>query len=298
MVGLFRFGTGVLSLVLVCCLTACTQGGNASSNSNTVRSSASSNALTLTAFKIGPTGSSYAELYSGIYYSKLNQILVTGKCSGNVKKIQMNIAANNGINSSDNANCSNGTFTWNKTFALEMSHLIEFVPQDQDGKKISDLSSLIKTVVFDKTPPEAPTFTLPTSSEQYTITDATSRLLIKGQVTKEIKKMVGPNSLNLALAPDQDGIHLNFMYYANITIGGTIPFTFTAMDGAGNASIKTMTINSLIDVSVPVTAQEIGSSTVTSNGITIQSTAGFLSGSSINSNVKNVTGSAGIIGNL
>jgi len=291
----FALQHGFWILFLPLAFSACTKGGSGASSSNSVKSSLNSDELTLKSFKTGPSANLNPEIYSGTFYTRFSLFRITGTCGGTVKKISVETSSTSG-NSIESLNCSNGAFTWEKTFSDETNHQLIFTPLSQSGQAITGLGTITKNIVYDLTVPEQPTFLPPTTGNQYLITDSTSQIQIKGRVKKEVKKLIGPNLQNLVLRADEDGIHSTFLFNATVTNNSVMNLTFTGYDGAGNSASNTLTIESRTDVVVPLAIQEIGSSTVTSGTIVIQSSASYLSGSHTHSNIKHVVGGAATIG--
>jgi len=288
----FLKSSGFLILLLPLLLSSCSKGSSSSASSQASKSTTSNDELTLKTFKTGPSLNLSPELYSGIYYTRFNPFRITGICSGTVKKIDVQITISTG-SSNESLDCQNGSFTWEKTFSTEENYQVSFTPQKEDGSAISNLNPITKTIVYDVSAPEQPSFLLPTTGNHFLVTDSSSSLLIKGKVKKEVKKLTGPNLINLVLKADPDGIHATFLYQTTLTNNSSSNLAFTAYDGAGNTSTNTLVIETRTDVVVPLAVQEIGSSTVTNSGITIYSSAGFMVGSKTNSNIRNVIGSAG-----
>jgi hypothetical protein len=291
----FALRHGFWILLLPLTLSACTKGGSGTSSSNSAKSTTNSDELTLKTFKTGPGTNLNPEIYSGTYYTRFSQFRITGFCGGTVKQVSVAIQSPS-ANSTETINCLNSSFTWDKTFTDEADHQVIFTPLSQAGQAISGMSSITKNIVYDITVPDQPTFLLPTTGNQYLITDSTSQIQIKGRVKRDVKKLTGPNLQNLVLRTDEDGIHSSFLFNATVTNNSVMNLNFTAYDGAGNSTSNTMTIESRTDVVVPLAIQEIGSSTVTSGSIVIQSSASYLSGSHTHSNIKHVVGGAATIG--
>jgi hypothetical protein len=286
---------GFLVLTITLGLSACNKGRSSSSSSNISKSTSSSNELSLTSFKTGPSSNLNPELVSETYYTRYAPFRITGTCKGNVKKVAIALTQS-GQTTQQQMDCSNGSFIWDTSFTTEANHEVAFIPQSQDGQTIADLNPISKNIVFDMTVPDQPTFLLPNTSNYLLITDSTSTIQIKGRVKNEVKKITGPNQLKMVLRPDSDGIHSTFIYNANLTSNAIQNLVFTGYDAAGNSAFNTFTVETRTDVSVPLAVQEVGSSTVTSGSIIIQSTVGFMNESRTNQNIKMVTGGTGTLG--
>jgi hypothetical protein len=291
----FGLYQGFIVLIFTLGLNACTKGGSSSSSSNSSKSSTSSNELTLETFKTGPSSNLNPETYAEILYTRFAPFRITGSCKGGVKKVAIAVTQS-GQSNQQVMDCSGGSFTWDTSFATEANHEVVFTAQSQDGQPIADLNPISKTIVYDITVPDQPTFLLPNTNNYLLVTDATSLIQIKGRVKTEVKKITGPNQLKMVLRPDSDGIHSTFIYNAPLTSNTVQNLVFTGYDAAGNSAFNTFTIETRTDVSVPLAVQEVGSSTVTSGSIVIQSSVGFLNGSRTNQNIKMVTGGTGTVG--
>jgi hypothetical protein len=279
-------------------LSACVPNKSSSASSSNGSKSTNSNTFTINTVRVGSGSSTYAAIVSGNYYSKFDPVTFAGTCKGDVQKIKVEDTPLSGSTTSQVVNCSNNTFTWSKSLNTENSYSIVFTPMDSSSATISSIDPITKSYTYDVTDPDSPTFVSPTITNNYTITDGTPSITIVGQVLNEVVKIVGPNSSIIPLIPNPDGIHKNFTYIASVAVGTTANFTFVGSDAATNSSSSTITIDSVLTLSVPVAAQELGGSYSTPTGLKIQSTVGFMSEVVVDSNVKHVTGSSGIIGNL
>jgi hypothetical protein len=260
--------------------------------------SSETDSLAITTVRIGPGSAFFAEIYNGDYYSAHASVVISGTCKGNVKKILVEDTPQAGATTSQTVTCSNGSFNWSKTYGTQTAYSWVLTPQDTNNTTLSSIAPISKNYTYDGTNPTAPTFVTPSMTNNYTITNGVTNITIAGQVLNEVVKMVGPYSINLPLMVDGDGIHKNFMYSATVPLSSSVNFAFTGSDAAGNSATSTMTIDSVLNLSIPVAAQEIGGSHVATGNIRIESTVGFMSEVIINNNVKQVTGSAGILGNL
>ena len=279
-------------------MSACVPSKNASSSSSNDSKSTDSNTFTINTVRVGSGSSTYAAIVSENYYSKFDPVTFAGTCKGDVQKIKVEDTPQSGSTTSQVVNCSNNTFTWSKSLNTENTYSIVFTPLNSSSAIISSINPITKSYTYDVTDPTAPTFVSPTLTNSYTITNGVTSITIIGQVLNEVVKIVGPNSVIIPLIANPDGIHKNFTYNAAVTVGTTGIFTFIGSDAATNSSSSTITIDSVLNLSIPVAAQELGGAHSTPTGLKIESTIGFMSEVVIDSNVKHVTGSAGIMGNL
>ncbi len=284
--------------LLACSLTACTgsgSAGNSSTKKTTAINSTEVNTFSISSYQTGSSPLIKTSVYDQTHYTRFNNLIINGLCGGTVKKISVQMMAPSGTQI-ETIPCTSNTFTWTKTLSSEGIHQLEWVPQDDSDQKVAQLNSIQSTVVYDITSPAAPELISPTTQNTYVITNATTKILIKGRTLKDSKRITGPLGVNLVLQPDLDGVHLNFSYMASVPVGATTALIFKNYDAAGNEASSTLTIESKTDVMIAASAQEVGSSVVTSGSITIHSTAGYMSGRWINSNIKNTVGTSGIIG--
>jgi hypothetical protein len=254
-------------------------------------------AFAITTILVGP-GSIAIQPISGAYYSKYDPVVFNGSCAGNVHQVTVQETPQAGVMVSQTVPCSNGTFSWSKSLPVENAYAIVLTPQDSTGTPISSLTPISKNYTYDITNPIAPQFATPTVTNHYTITNGNASITITGQVLNDVVTLVGPYSIILPLMSDPDGIHKDFAFNATVPASTSVNFTFTASDAATNSSSSTLTIDSVLNLSIPVAAQELGGSHATSGSLMIESTAGFMSTVIVNSNVKQAIGSAGIMGNL
>lgn len=257
---------------------------------------AESDSMSISTVRVGPGATYNAEIYQGNYYSKYDPVVVNGTCKGGVSKVKVDDTPQAGATTTQTVNCSNGVFSWSKSLNTQTVYALVFTPQDSGGTSLS--SPISKNYTYDTSNPAAPVFLTPSVTNDYTITNGATSTTITGQVLNEVVKLIGPSSVNIPLYADSDGIHKNFAYNANVPLSTTVNFTFTGYDAAGNSAAETMVIHSVLNLSIPVAAQELGGSHTTPGYLIIESTVGFMSETSVNDNVKHVTGSAGMMGNL
>ena len=260
--------------------------------------SSSEDLLTISSVQVGSSPTHAAITYAGNYYSNYSGLVVmSGTCASTVISIKVSDTPQGGSASTQIVNCIHGVFSWSKSITTETVDTLVFTPLYANGIPILGASPLTKSYTYDTTPPSTATFLTPSTSNSYTILTGATAIAITGQVLNEVIKLTGPFSIEISLTPDPDGIHKNFIYNATVTTSH-VDFTFTGFDIAGNSSNSTMSIYSMLAIDIPVAAQELGGSHVVSDNVQIESTAGFMSEVTINNNVKHVTGSTGIIGNL
>lgn len=289
-----------LLLSLMACIPSRSPSGTGSSGSGSSSIFDRPDNLAVGIVRVGASAAINAEIYNGQYFSKYDPVTMYGTCSGNVKKILVEDTPQGGSTTSQTLNCSNETFIWNKSLPAEKTYTIVFTPQDSNGSTIGSVATQTRTYTYDITNPTAPAFISPTTGTSYTITNGVTSVTIIGMVLNETIKLIGPNSVNINLVDNPDGIHKNFTYNTSVAVGTSSSFQFTAYDAATNSASRTITIDSVLNLSMPVAAQEIGGSHATPTGMRIESSVGFMSEVVLdtNSNVKKAIGSAGIMGNL
>jgi len=230
----------------------------------------------------------------GNYYSKFAPMTINGTCSGAVSQISIQVTPG----TSSTVPCSGGTFLAPQNLTVENTYAIVLTPQDSGGSAVSGLTPISTNYRYDTTAPVAPAFVSPTFSHNYTITDGSTSVTIAGQVNADVSKLIGPFSINIPLVPDVDGIHQDFVYNATVPVSTTSDFTFTAFDLATNSSSSTMSIVSQLNLSIPITANPSGGSHVVNSNVTIDSSVSAISGVTVDQNVTNAVGHAGILGNM
>ena len=212
--GQLRHNFYSLSLIAILLSTGACVPQKSSSSSSSKGTTADS--LALTTVRVGAGAAYNAETYSGNYYSKYDPVVVNGTCKGNVQKIQVTDTPTAGATTSQTVACSNGTFSWTKSLTTETTYALVITPQDSSGVTISGVSPISKNYTYDITNPLAPTYTSPSVTNNFTITNGVTSVTIAGQVLNEVVKMIGPYSLNIPLIPDPDGIHKNFAFNAPV----------------------------------------------------------------------------------
>ena len=231
----------------------------------------------------------------GWYYSHDPHYTVSGVCRS-IQKVRIEITPAVQSPTQETVDCTGDAFTWSKAFSGEDIYTIQFVALNSSGTTISSIAPIQKTLVYDITPPSAPVFLSPTTTTQYTVNDGRTQITIEGQVG-DADLVRGPSGQTVALTENPDHVHQDFSTSVAVPHGSTLLETFTASDYAGNTASTTLSLDSTVDLSIPIAANELGGSAVF-NGVFVQSSVGWDSGAVVNNHVQWTSGSAGMIGDL
>jgi hypothetical protein len=289
----------LIAITLMLASSACLpkRGGGGGDSPSSTSSTGSSNLFSTTSVRTGSSGTSPNTDPIGNYYSHDPLYTITGACRGSVGKVLIEITPQSQSTVQEYTDCTNETFTWSKTFASENFYAVKLTALDSHSQAISSLSSINKTLVYDITSPTAPTFLTPTTTTSYTITDGSSQVTVTGQVLNEVNYLVTGGSERITLTPNPDHLHQDFSYTVSVPQSSTVNTTFTALDYAGNSASSSMSIQSVINIVVPVAANELGGSQVL-DGVFIQSTVGLFQGAVVSDHTQLSTGSTGIVGDM
>ena len=290
-----KFLNSLLTFVLVAMVSACIPKRNSSAGIDSSRSS--SNTLSVTSVKTGSSQKIPKTDPLGNYYSSDPVYTFTGVCRGSIKKVRIEITPLAQAPTSEVVNCTNESFSWNKTFSSENSYAVKLSALDETATVLGAIPVVNKVLVYDITQPTAPTFVTPTTGSSYVVNDGRAQITITGQVLNEVAILLGSSQQVIPLTPNPDHIHQDFTYTLALITGNTVTATFTAFDYAENSNTNSMAVQSQLTLSIPVAANELGGSFV-NNGLLIQSTVGVLSGPSISGSTQMTLGSSSIAGEL
>lgn len=233
---------------------------------------------------------------SGTYFSKYDPLSIAGACRGGVASVQVAVTPLSQSTVTETVPCTSTLYSWSKSLTTETSYVIVLTPLDENSQQIPELSPVTKNYVYDVTDPAPPAFLTPTTGTSYSVNNGQTSFTITGQVLNEVSELNGPGMTNIPLVSNADGIHKDFSYPLTVPVGSTVNATFNAYDGARNTSSSSMSIQSVLNLAVPMAAAESGGIGVT-GGLLIHSSVGPANGISLNSSLKFITGAAGIVGN-